>query len=267
MHFSKTRIAPTPSGYLHLGNAYSFVLTAQLAKRYGARILLRLDDLDRGRVNKDYVQDVFDTLDFLNIDYHEGPHNLLEYENEWSQVHRINIYQTYLDQLRDEKLVYTCVCSRTQITDCTCRDKNLPLDTPEANWRLMTADKSVTIKTLNAGLVTATLPEDMHDFVVRKKDGYPAYQLASLVDDLYFSIDLIVRGQDLWASTIAQCYLAQVLGKTDFQNITFHHHPLLMESGDKKLSKSAGATSIKYLREHGKTVADIFAQIEKLTKF
>jgi len=266
MHFSKTRIAPTPSGYLHLGNAYSFALTAQLAKQYDFKILLRIDDLDRGRVNADYVQDVFDTLNFLNIGYDEGPRNLQEYESEWSQVHRMNIYQTYLDQLREDKLVYACICSRTQITACACRNKNLPLNTPEANWRLMTDNKNVTIKTLNDGLVTAALPEDMYNFVVRKKDGYPAYQLASLADDLHFGVDFIVRGQDLWASTIAQCYLAKILGKTDFQDITFHHHSLLMESGDKKLSKSDGATSIKYLREHGKTAEDVLAEIQKITE-
>lgn len=267
MQFSKTRIAPTPSGYLHLGNAYSFVLTAQLAKQYGAKIMLRIDDLDRGRVDNDYVQDVFDTLNFLNIDYDEGPRNLQDYESKWSQMHRMGIYKTYLDQLRDAKLVYACVCSRTQIVICRCRNKNLPLDTPEANWRLITGGQTLNIKTLNDGLVATKLPDKMYDFVVKKKDGYPAYQLASLADDLHFGVDLIVRGQDLWASTIAQCYLAQVLGKADFQNITFHHHTLLMDRGDKKLSKSAGATSIKYLREHGKTGEDVLAEIERLAKF
>lgn len=221
-------------------------------------MLLRIDDLDRNRVNQDYVQDVFDTLQFLGIDYDEGPRNLQEFETEWSQVHRMGIYQTYLDQLSEERLVYACVCSRTQIQNCTCRNKNLPLDTPESNWRLLTGKTNVHVKTLNEGLLTTTLPEEMYDFVVRKKDGYPAYQLASFADDLHFGVDLIVRGQDLWPSTIAQCYLAQVLGKPDFLNSTFHHHPLLMEGGDKKLSKSAGATSIKYLRESGKTAEEIF---------
>ena len=263
MHFNKTRIAPTPSGYLHLGNAYSFALTAQLAKQYSAKILLRIDDLDRGRVNNDYVQDVFDTLNFLDITYNEGPRDLYDYESHWSQAHRMNFYQAYLDQLREEKMIYACVCSRTQIQNCTCRDKNLPLDIPDANWRLFTDNKSVAIKTLNDEIVKAILPDEMNDFVVRKKDGYPAYQLASLADDLHFGIDLIIRGQDLWASTIAQCYLAQALDKTDFQNITFHHHSLLIENGDKKLSKSAGATSIKYLRAQGKTIENIFAEIAR----
>jgi glutamyl/glutaminyl-tRNA synthetase len=79
--FNKTRIAPTPSGYLHLGNVLSFAVTALLAKESGAKILLRIDDLDQARVNKRYLQDIFDTLNFLEIPWHEGPRNLEEFED------------------------------------------------------------------------------------------------------------------------------------------------------------------------------------------
>src|SRR6185312_6440352 len=104
MHFKKTRIAPTPSGFLHLGNAYSFALTAALAGKYGARILLRIDDLDRERVQKQYVQDIFDTLNFLEIPWHEGPRNMDEYEKQYSQIHRLDLYRQTLDMLQQQSL-------------------------------------------------------------------------------------------------------------------------------------------------------------------
>ncbi len=252
VQFNKTRIAPTPSGYLHVGNALSFLTTAGLAKETGSSILLRVDDMDQQRVNEAYLQDIFDTLNFLQIDWDEGPRDVDEIKNRWSQLHRLDIYKALLDQLRQKNAVYACQCSRTQIANCNCAALNLSLDQPDASWRLRTnSEKSIKIKTLEQGIIETRLPVDMKGFIVRKKDGYPAYQLTSFADDLHFDIDLIVRGQDLWQSTIAQLYLADVLGADDFKNTTFHHHELVMGNEGKKLSKSAGDTSIRYLRESG----------------
>jgi glutamyl-tRNA synthetase len=266
--FNKTRIAPTPSGFLHIGNALSFALTAALARTSGAKILLRIDDLDQQRVNDAYVQDIFDTLNFLEINWDEGPRDLADYKNNWSQLHRMDLYKDALLQLEDQREVFACKCSRSQLKDGnypgTCRNRSLPLDTPETAWRLYTNERELDIKTLNQGIIKTQLPAGMNDFVVKKKDDHSAYQLASLIDDLHFGVDLVVRGEDLYPSTIAQYYLANVLGKDDFQNITFHHHQLLMEYGDKKLSKSAGSTSIKYLREQGTTAADVYGEIGKM---
>jgi glutamyl/glutaminyl-tRNA synthetase len=265
LHFTKTRIAPTPSGYLHLGNVLSFALTAALARKAGAKILLRIDDLDQQRVSLDYVQDIFDTLNFLSIPWDEGPRDVEDYKANWSQLHRMGLYKYALDQLEDQRELFACQCSRSQLQVSgypgACRNRSIPLDTPNIAWRLYTDEKELVIKTLNTGIIKAKLPDTMKDFVVKKKDDHPAYQLASVIDDIHFGIDLVVRGEDLYPSTIAQHYLADVLGVPDFQNITFHHHALLMEDGDKKLSKSAGATSIKYLREQGKTAADIYGKI------
>jgi glutamyl/glutaminyl-tRNA synthetase len=268
LRFSKTRIAPTPSGYLHLGNALSFALTAALARKTGAKILLRIDDLDQQRVNLDYVQDIFDTLNFLNIPWDEGPRDVDDYKANWSQLHRLELYKEAMDQLADQRDVFACKCSRAQLQDGvypgTCRNRLLPLDTPDTAWRLYTDDRELPVKTLDDGIIKARLPEAMKDFVVKKKDDFPAYQLASLIDDVHFGVDLVVRGEDLHPSTIAQHYLANVLGKPDFKNITFHHHPLIMADGDKKLSKSAGDTSIKYLRERGKTAEDVYDEIGQM---
>ena len=267
LSFKKTRIAPTPSGFLHLGNALSFAITAALAKKTTAKTLLRIDDLDRERVDKAYVQDIFDTLHFLEITWDEGPNNLGEYETQFSQLHRMDIYREALQQLKDNGHVFACTCSRTQVLrdspdgayPGTCRDKALPLDTKNASWRLhTTAAKQLSVKTLEGTTIQAGLPPSMQEFVVRKRDGFPAYQLTSVMDDLYYGVDLIVRGEDLWPSTLAQLYLASLLGQDSFLNNTFYHHPLLEASPGEKLSKSAGATSIQHLRKQGKHTSDIY---------
>lgn len=264
--FLRTRIAPTPSGFLHLGNIYSFVLTATLAQRRGARILLRVDDLDRQRAQPAYIQDIFDTLTFLEIPWHEGPRNALEFEREYSQVHRMELYREALRALREKQALFACDCSRSKILQADasgaytghCRARGVPFDATEVSWRLRTdSEVPLTMRTLGEP-VMAALPREQHDFVVRKKDGAPAYQLASVVDDEHFGVDLTVRGMDLWPSTLAQLYLARVLGREKFMETTFYHHPLIVGPDGGKLSKSAGATSIQYLRKEGKRAGDVY---------
>ncbi len=273
LNFKKARIAPTPSGYLHLGNVLSFAVTAAIAEKTGAKMLLRIDDADRERTNKLYVQDIFDTLNFLEIPWHEGPRNMQEYEQEFSQLHRMGLYNQALSQLAEAHAVFACTCSRTDVQRLsaeniysgTCRNKNLPYDTPNTSWRLRTdSTKQLKVKTLQGEIVHTTLPIIMQDFVARKRDGFPGYQLTSLIDDLHFGVDLVVRGEDLWASTLAQQYLAMELGQEAFANTTFYHHPLLLDSEGHKLSKSLGATSVQYFRKQNKKPEDIYALISHI---
>ncbi|MBW4888310.1 hypothetical protein KXQ82_01225 [Mucilaginibacter sp. HMF5004] len=264
--FNKTRIAPTPSGFLHLGNALSFAITAALAHKTGAKILLRIDDLDQARMRSEYVQDIFDTLNFLEISWHEGPRDMGDFNKHWSQVQRLGLYNNALNRLKQSNSIFACSCSRADIPESgiypgTCLNKGLPLDTPNTSWRFKTDSNPIAVRTFPSGIVNSRLSPDMRYFIVRKRDGYPAYQLASLVDDLHFGIDLIIRGQDLWPSTLAQLQLANRLDENAFVNTNFYHHPLLMADGNKKLSKSAGDTSIKYLIEQGKNAADIYTMI------
>lgn len=263
--FRRTRIAPTPSGFLHIGNVLSFVITVSLAQKTGASVLLRIDDLDKERVDKKYVQDIFDTLQFLAIPWNEGPKNVAEYEKEYSQVHRLPLYNKMLQELVDGGHVFGCDCSRSMLSGSTdypgvCRDKNIPTGNAGINWRIRTNDMPVMMKTMS-GTRQESMPGPMRDFVVRKKDGFPAYQLASVCDDMYFDVDLVVRGEDLMASTIAQLYLGSLVSGPHFGNSTFYHHPLLMEDDHVKLSKSAGATSVQFLRAQGKTASDIYTMI------
>ncbi len=265
--FNLTRIAPTPSGYLHIGNALSFVLTAAIAKRTNANLLLRIDDLDRNRVEQQYIDDVFETLGFLSIEWQLGPDTAANFQNQWSQLCRLDIYKPALDQLVEANLVFACTCSRKQLQTpgyaCRCVEHKHALDTPGAAWRLITDEEPVKINTLTNGIVELNLPAEMKNFIVRKKDGIPAYQLSSLIDDVHFGVDLIVRGEDLWPSTIAQHYLAKVLNLHQFGNAIFHHHPLITVNGVDKLSKSAGSTSIQYMRTQGATSATIYNKIGK----
>jgi len=266
--YKKTRIAPTPSGYLHLGNVLSFAITAALARQNNSKILLRIDDLDRNRANHLYLQDIFDTLNFLNIPWDYGPQDIEEFQANYSQIHRIPLYNKALKQLSDAGLVFACTCSRKQINDtqaCNCFDKKISLHTENAAWRLITNDAvAIQVKNYNGQGINATLPAEMQNFIVKKKDGFPSYQLASVIDDTFYGVDLIVRGQDLWPSTLAQHALASALAMDNFADITFYHHPLLMEAPGKKLSKSAGATSVHYLRENGKKPADIYSLIAEM---
>ena len=265
--FHKTRLAPTPSGFLHLGNIYSFVITVAIARKTSAKVLLRIDDADRERTNKLYVQDIFDTLHYLAIPFDEGPRTIPEYETIYSQVHRMDGYYRALQQLKEEGKLFACTCTRTQVVNGdnsvypgTCRHKNIPFDAPNVSWRIVEDERALQVKTLDGTVVKTILPANMRNFIVRKKDGFPAYQLTSLLDDVQFGIDLVVRGEDLWGATLAQLYLALLLGKSSFLDTTFFHHPLINDTAGHKLSKSAGATSVHYLRPQN-TPADIYALV------
>jgi glutamyl/glutaminyl-tRNA synthetase len=267
IQYQKTRIAPTPSGFLHAGNILSFAITAALAKQSGAKILLRIDDIDQARANPQCIQDIFDTLKFLEIPWYEGPRDLKEFEDSYSQIHRMTLYRGALAYLRDNNLVYACNCSRKQLNEneCSCFERHIPLNDEDVSWRLITGtDDEIIVKDYKGELIRAVLPTEMHNFVVRKKDGFPAYQLTSVVDDLFYDIDLAVRGEDLWESTLAQHRLASALKKEGFGQIAFYHHALISDASGNKLSKSAGATSIKYLRENGKSAKDIYRLIGEL---
>jgi len=262
----KTRIAPTPSGFLHEGNAFAFLLTGQLAKRHGASVLLRIDDLDNDRKRPEYVADIFETLHWLGIRWDEGPRNPKELETEWSQHHRLKLYEDALTTLREKGLVYACGCSRKQLSELesaadeahTCHNGHLPLDMPDTAWRIrIPATATVCFRNLNGDMVTLCPSQLMPDPVVRRRDGIPAYQVASVCDDVHFGIDLIVRGEDLLASTALQIFIAQQLRFDGFLNATFHHHPLILDEKGEKWSKSAGNESESLLRKNSRGLSRI----------
>ena len=260
-----TRIAPTPSGYLHLGNLYNFLLIQQKAKEHRLTVLLRIDDMDKERVRQDYINDVFESLAFFKLGYQLGPANANDFNQFYSQHLRLPLYNNALHQLKENALVYACACSRSELlqsTTCTCKHKNVPLSAPDVTWRLKNNPINPITLNTETGKQTFPFPLSMRDAVVRQKNGRPAYQLSSLVDDVHYGVDFIVRGVDLLPSTLVQLWLAELLGYTAFKETVFLHHRLITLSNGEKLSKSAGDTSLQALIKSGNTAEAI---IQRLT--
>lgn len=242
------RLAPTPSGYLHLGNAVNFVLTWLLVRRAGGTLHLRIDDLDRARLRPAYLENIFHTIRWLDLDYDTGPRDPAEFEQQYSQLHHLAEYQGSLDALRQQPgLVYACICSRTtnlppspkSDKENSCITCQATFATPGAAWRVHVPATPVAVIDAWRGALPVDLAGTVGDFLIRKKDGLPAYQLASLADDLRLGTTLIVRGEDLLPSTAAQLVLAaQLPAAVGFAQTRFVHHALLPGPGGQKLSKS-----------------------------
>ena len=253
----KTRYAPTPSGYLHLGNLYSFILTATLARESGASVLLRIDDMDRERFRQKYLQNIFETLRYFDLPWQEGPENSADFLQSWSQQHRMDSYSKALDELRQKGLLYACACTRTDLqkagllSGCIGNCSSCyTLDVPGLNWRYRTPDQS-------------SFPVSMKDFIVRKRDGLPAYQLCSVVDDTLFGINLVVRGVDLQESSIAQIALSHSLENNNYATAVHIHHALLTDEAGHKLSKSEGAESLHTRIKNGSTPSQLLSLLAK----
>lgn len=275
-----SRIAPTPSGYLHIGNAFSFVLTWLLVRKEGGRLLLRIDDSDAARARPEFIDDIFYTLDWLGIDYDIGPSGPDDFYRHYSQQHRAGLYQDVLDALRSSEKVFACRCSRKQIRQQSaegiypgsCREKGLALEKENAAWRIRVPE-SVEVNfrdMLYPEPVQLAPGRQMGDFVIRRKDGLPAYQVVSLADDMHYGVNLVVRGSDLLESTAAQLYLAQCLNLVpnnwhvqakSFLATRFCHHGLIKNESGEKLSKSKGAASIMQLREAGRGAEMVYQNV------
>jgi glutamyl-tRNA synthetase len=268
----KTRIAPTPSGLLHIGNAVSFLITYCLVKCTRGTLLLRIDDLDRERYRKEYVEDIFYSLEWLGIHYDEGPISVVGFEQDWSQHHRLNMYESFLDSCLNKELVYACDCSRKELISSgefpvyggKCRKLNKAFSQHRA-WRWkMNNETPIQWEDLFQGRLAVPIRERMGDFVVRQRNGYPSYQIGSFLDDVHFKITHIIRGADLINSTAAQLHLAYSSGNSVFPQILFGHHQLITDDKGTKLSKSAGAISLKAWRENGQSPVSILETTRKL---
>jgi glutamyl/glutaminyl-tRNA synthetase len=268
----RTRLAPTPSGFLHPGNAWSFLITWLIARSQGGTIQLRIDDLDTARFREEYSEDIFASLAWLGLDWDTGPRDLADFKALHSQHRRIGKYRAALDRLAgkpapDGPLVYACACSREKVRrdslaagrpgvyPGTCRNAGIPFGRTGSGaesfpLRVRVPDNAeVTLEDLKHGPEILRPGADMGDFVVWQRNGDPAYQLASLVDDEEYGTDLVVRGKDLLPSTGAQAWLAGLLGYPGFPAARFVHHGLILGADGGKLSKSQGADSLRALRE------------------
>ena len=265
-----TRFAPTPSGFLHMGNGISFITTWAIARAFNGKILLRIDDLDADRMRPEYVEDIFMTLDWLGLDYNSGPTSSVDFNKNYSQHRRLDLYFEGLKRLQETGLLYECNCSRRDIQQNsinglypnTCRNNSVKpsqIHQKDTAWRVkVEKDTFVDFNEWHNEINPIRLDAEMGDFIVLQKNGLPAYQLASLMDDAYFNINFIVRGQDLLHSTAAQMHLAQTMRNESFPKTTFFHHSLVKNTEGGKLSKSKNAEALSEWRKNNLSSLPLF---------
>ena len=262
----RSRLAPTPSGYLHLGNACNFLLTWLWIRHLNGELWLRIDDLDQARVRSEYVEDIFQQLDWLVLDTDHGPRSVAELQRSWSQQLREERYLSALKTLQDAGKLYRCICSRRQWHALggeeghypgTCRQQQHSAEQPGSSRIWLPEQATVRWQNWSSGQEELDLTDEMGDFVIQRRDGQVSYQLASCLDDLDWQMNLLIRGVDLRPSTAAQCHLYRLLEPERAYPVVLHH-PLLTDDGNRKFSKSDGALSLYIMKKQGHTPAEIY---------
>lgn len=251
-----SRFAPSPTGRLHLGHAYSAVLGAGRAEQSGGRFLLRIEDLDQTRSRPEFIDGIYEDLEWLGLGWDEPV---------LVQSQRAQVYGEALDRLRECGLVYACFCTRADIAAAleaphgatphypgTCRA--LP-DDPERRasmphcWRLDSV-KALEIAGFPSWNETdrrfTTGPEDFDDVILARKDAPAAYHLACVIDDAKSGVTLVVRGADLRSSTPIQRLLQQLVG---FPEPAYLHHALVTHEDGRRLAKRDLAPTLAAMRE------------------
>lgn len=241
-----TRVAPTPSGFLHLGNAVNFLLADWLARAAGGRLLLRIDDFDVGRARAQYLEDIIAVLDWLGVEVTHGPAAGADLAA-WSMSTRTAQFRTALATLRDAhpELVFACRCSRRTLGPgglCVagCRYSGAAPQ-PGASVVRLHVPPGSTVQLHRGQPAISALPVPAGDHVLWRRDDLPAYHLGSVVADEELGVNAVVRGTDLLESTALQLHLAGLLPAPGFSAADFRHHGLITAADGHKLSKSAGA--------------------------
>ena len=237
-----TRIAPTPSGFLHEGNRVNFRRTADLAREIGAAIALRIDDADAARYRREYVEDIFATLRSMGIEWTVGPRDVDDFEAQWSQRAKTEYYRRQLQEALERGMpAYACACSRSQqrgpaVAGCVggCRARGLSLASGSTALRVV-VDPGTAVDVAGQRV---DLGAEMGDFIVWRRDDLPAYQVVSVVEDRDLGVTHIVRGIDLLPSSAAQIHLATWFDATNISGAVFVHHELVTDASGAKLSKS-----------------------------
>ena len=254
-----TRYAPAPTGFLHLGHVVNAIYVWGIARARGGRVLLRIEDHDRTRSRREYERAIFEDLDWLGFAADEPAVR---------QSERTTLYESALERLRAQGLVYACECSRSVIAAAsqpgldlrypgTCRHKRLP-ERAGLGLRIRLAPSSECFDDLRHGPQEQRPSEESGDLLARDRDGNWTYQFAVTVDDDIQRITHVIRGDDLLSSTGRQIQLARLLGRDDPP--LFLHHPLVMKSDTQKLSKADDDTSVRDLRAGGWTAADVIGR-------
>lgn len=257
------RFAPSPSGRMHLGNAFSALIAWSSARSQGGRMVMRIEDLDPRTQDPQKARLVLDDLRWLGLDWDEGP---------FFQSERTEVYEQALATLEGQGLTYPCFCTRSQLHAAsaphasdgtyvyqgTCRNlsasevaRRVLERQPATRLRVPSADDprgTIEICDLVYGAHVETLSRDCGDFLVRRSDGVFAYQLAVVVDDALMGVNQVVRGRDLLGSAARQTYLLELLG---YEPPEYAHVPLLVAPDGRRLSKREQDLDLGALRAHG----------------
>jgi glutamyl-tRNA synthetase/glutamyl-Q tRNA(Asp) synthetase len=263
----RTRFAPAPTGFLHLGHALNAAYVWGVAAALGGRVLLRIEDHDRTRSRPEFEAAILDDLDWLGFRPDIFQTDCFRHGAcEGRQSDREGVYREAVEALRERHLVYACGCSRRDIADDSapidpelrypgrCRDRGFPV-ADGYGWRVRLEPAAEHFDDARLGPQVQTPSRQCGDMLVRDRRGNWTYQFAVTVDDWRQDIDLVIRGVDLLPSTGRQIQLARLLGRS--QPPAFLHHPVLMKSPTQKLSKSDRDTGVRDLRAAGWTPDEV----------
>lgn len=258
------RFAPSPSGRMHLGNAFSCLLAWLSARSAGGRIILRQEDLDPARCRREYADQLEDDLRWLGLDWDAGGN---QGGPGYYQSNRRDLYAHYLQTLEEQGLLYPCFCSRgelhapsaphasdgTLLYAGTCRwltaeERMARARLRRPSLRIRVPDREVAFTDGLQGRYAENLARDCGDFILRRSDGVHAYQLAVVVDDALMGVNQVVRGRDLLSSTPRQLWLQERLG---FSHPAYYHVPLLLSADGRRLSKRDGDLDLGAIRASG----------------
>lgn len=257
------RFAPSPTGRMHLGNVYAALKSWLSAKTRGGRWILRIEDLDPERSRPEYALQLEDDLRWLGLDWDEGGVEGIGEHGPYMQSLRGEHYEAALERLRATGLTYGCTCTRAEIMATQaphqsdgrviyggrCRPSTLPCFAPMPlgphSVRLHVPDRDICFFDRNFGAQTFNLARDCGDFILRRKDGAWAYQLAVVVDDAMMGVTEVVRGEDLLLSSAQQIYLYELLG---LEVPEFAHIPLKRNEHGERLAKRDRSMSMEQLR-------------------
>jgi len=267
------RIAPSPTGLLHLGHARTFWIAAQRASERQGTLILRNEDLDPQRCRREFVDAMYEDLCWLGIRWAEGPDCGGPYPP-YSQSARREFYLDAWCELRDAGAIYPCTCSRKDVAQAAAAPNNDIDDEPiypgkcrertdardfsvpaGVNWRFRVPDgEEIPFEDVHLGSQSYVAGRDFGDFLVWRRDDVPAYQLAVVVDDEAMKVTEVVRGADLLKSTARQI----LLGRALMLEIPQHYHcDLVRDESGNRLAKRHDALSLRKLRENGWTPAQV----------
>lgn len=256
-----SRLAPSPTGCLHAGNARSFLLAWLQARAHGGQILLRIEDLDLDRAVSGAEAEIVRDLRWLGLDWDN------ELTPEYYQSNRFDLYREALAVLEKHDLLYPCYCSRKELREAmsaphnpgnrysgTCRhltraeqEKRAVQKDPALRFKVQ-PNSAVKFDDLVAGEVCVDVFQDTGDFIVARADGVPSYQLAVVLDDIAMGVTHVLRGNDLLDSTPRQLLLYRAFGEVP---PAYAHVPLILNPEGVRLAKRSGAVAISEMRRKG----------------